>query len=101
MLPRGTGRTLATIVLLFVVADSRAQDRTLTLLRAQPAHEQRIALVIGNNNYSDAPLRNPVNDARAFSAELRQVGFQVMLFENADLEQMFGEIGRASCRERV
>lgn len=43
---------------------------------------QRVALVIGNSSYKDAPLRNPVNDARLMAARLREVGFEVMLVEN-------------------
>ena len=33
--------------------------------------ERRVALVIGNAAYDSAPLRNPVNDARAMAATLR------------------------------
>ncbi|HPH61843.1 MAG TPA: caspase family protein, partial [Candidatus Syntrophosphaera sp.] len=39
--------------------------------------ESRIALVIGNSNYSSSPLKNPVNDARAMDKALRDLGFQV------------------------
>jgi len=41
--------------------------------------EQRVALVIGNNAYKDAPLTNPVNDARAMADALRSAGFTVSL----------------------
>ena len=41
------------------------------------------ALVIGNGNYTSAPLRNPVNDARAISSTLEALGFQVTLLEEA------------------
>lgn len=60
--------------------------------------EKRVALVIGNAAYKEAPLRNPVNDARAMAAQLRRVGFQVIARENARKSQMeaalaeFGEI---------
>ena len=43
----------------------------------------RTALVIGNGNYTSAPLRNPVNDARAISSTLEALGFQVTLLEEA------------------
>ena len=33
----------------------------------------RTALVIGNAGYATAPLRNPVNDARAIVATLREL----------------------------
>ena len=32
--------------------------------------EQRVALVIGNGQYKDSPLPNPVNDARAIAKAL-------------------------------
>lgn len=49
---------------------------------------RRVALVIGNGSYADAPLRNPVNDARAMAAALRELGFEVIARENADLPQL-------------
>ncbi len=45
---------------------------------AAPAGEARIALVIGNGAYKDSPLLNPVNDAKAVSAALRDAGFEVI-----------------------
>ncbi len=50
--------------------------------------ERRVALVIGNGAYKDAPLRNPVHDARDMSRELKKLGFEVILRENASLRQM-------------
>ena len=52
------------------------------------AGEHRIALVIGNGSYRSSPLLNPVNDARAMSEALQEVGFQVVLLENATIRQM-------------
>ena len=48
----------------------------------------RVALVIGNGSYPRALLRNPVNDVRAMSKALRQLGFEVIRLENADREAM-------------
>ena len=40
--------------------------------------ERRVALVIGNANYTKAPdLRNPVNDARAMGKRLKELGFEL------------------------
>jgi uncharacterized caspase-like protein len=57
----------------------------LLTLAAAPAAlaEKRLALVIGNSAYKDTPLLNPVNDARAMSQRLRQLGFDVVMRENA------------------
>lgn len=46
------------------------------------------ALVIGNADYQQGKLANPVNDARAVAATLQQLGFKVTELENADQEQM-------------
>ena len=41
--------------------------------------ERRVALVIGNSAYQNAPkLPNPVNDARAVAALLKNAGFDVV-----------------------
>jgi uncharacterized caspase-like protein len=64
----------------------------LSVLSAVPssAAGERYALVIGNSNYpdADAPLKEPVNDARDFAAELRRDGFDVDLGENLDHSAM-------------
>jgi hypothetical protein len=45
----------------------------------------RIALVVGNSRYKDAPLKNPANDARLMAKNLRKFGFQVL--ERVDMDQ--------------
>ncbi len=50
--------------------------------------EQRLALVIGNSNYKESPLRNPGNDATDMAATLRELGFRVTLLTNANNKQM-------------
>lgn len=50
--------------------------------------EARKALVIGNADYPFAPLRNPVNDARAITDTLRSMGFSVTKREDVDLQGM-------------
>lgn len=49
---------------------------------------RRVALVIGNSEYEDNPLGNPVNDARAMSNALGALGFEVMLYENLSAQRM-------------
>ncbi len=48
------------------------------------AAERRVALVIGNSAYANAPLRNPVNDAQDMAIVLRGLGFQVIHKSNVD-----------------
>ncbi len=59
--------------------------------------EKRIALVIGNADYVNGNnLANPVNDAIAFSAALKELGFNVLTFLNADqktLKKAMDEFG--------
>ena len=58
------------------------------LLAAAPAFaSKKVALVVGNSNYAEAPLRNPVNDARAVARQLRAKGFDVLLRENVTKTQ--------------
>src|ERR1700686_5188387 len=60
-----------------------------------------VALVIGNADYpdADAPLKEPVTDARAFGEELRRRGFDVVVGENMkktamqkSLDDFYGKI---------
>ncbi len=44
--------------------------------------ENRVALVIGNADYLNGPLKNTVNDARAMAKVLESSGFEVILREN-------------------
>ena len=46
--------------------------------------DQRVALVIGNNNYIDAPLRNPVNDATDMANAVKVLDFMVTLKTDAN-----------------
>lgn len=47
-----------------------------------------MALVIGNSNYLQEPLPNPVNDAQAMSRQLRGFGFDVSLLVDGSLQDM-------------
>lgn len=58
------------------------------LLSVQASANNRIALVIGNADYPDMPLKNPRNDAEAMEKTLIQAGFNVVTALDADLETM-------------
>lgn len=60
----------------------------VTLLALAPAHAARLALVIGNAAYTDGPLKNPVNDARAVDQKLATMGFKVQRIENLKRAQI-------------
>jgi len=55
---------------------------------------QRVALVIGNGAYRDAPLHNPPNDARAMAQALKDSGFAVTLQVDTDIQGMLTSIRR-------
>ena len=50
----------------------------------------KVALVIGNAAYTDSPLKNPTNDARAISKRLKDYGFEIIYKEDVKVK----EIGR-------
>jgi hypothetical protein len=51
-------------------------------------NEKRLALIIGNADYTFGSLTNPVNDARAMEETLKRVGFDVMKYENLTQKDM-------------
>ncbi len=72
------------------------------------ATSSRVALVIGNSNYTKLPiLPNPSNDARLMEQTLRKVGFEVVSAIDADRRTIaravrkFGRALRAGDRDTV
>jgi uncharacterized caspase-like protein len=62
----------------------------------------RLALVVGNGHYPDAnaPLTQPINDARALTAALRHEGFDVDIIEDASHDDMTRAIARLKSKVR-
>lgn len=58
-------------------------EGTIKLMRAP-----KVALTIGNSNYSNSPLTNPVNDARAIGTALRNSGFDVTVKLDAPRDEL-------------
>lgn len=78
-------------------AGSYAQtDSTRDLQRVQAdaptqsdvSSADRIALVIGNSDYEEKPLKNPSNDARDIGRVLEQLGFDVIAGSDQSKRQM-------------
>src|SRR5712671_737065 len=63
----------------------------------------RLALVIGNGHYPDAnaPLTQPINDARAITAALRREGFEVDVVEDASRDDISRAVDRLKARIAV
>ena len=64
------------------------------------AQSQRLALVIGNTDYKTEPLRNPVNDSRAISFALRDLGFEVLERENVSQRDLITALQQFSIQAR-
>jgi uncharacterized caspase-like protein len=101
---------LAGMVSLAIGAHAALSLRALGAARAVAAGQTadaakratRIALVIGNGHYPDAnaPLSQPINDARALTAALRRNGFDVDVVEDASKDDMSRAIGRLKSKIR-
>jgi len=64
------------------------------LVAQTQAVERRVALVIGNAKYRDAPLSNPLNDARDMADALRRTGFEVIELIDGTQKEMNRAIAR-------
>jgi uncharacterized caspase-like protein len=83
----------------------RSLDAALSVASEQagPAAKNkpsRVALVIGNGHYPDAnaPLTQPINDARALTSALRRDGFDVDVIEDATKDDMDRAIVRLKAK---
>jgi uncharacterized caspase-like protein len=95
---------LAGMVSLAIGAHAALNKRALDSAKAIAAEQSaaagkkasKIALVIGNGHYPDAnaPLAQPINDARGLTAALRRDGFDVDVVEDASKDDMNRAIGR-------
>ncbi len=100
---------LAGMVSLAIGAHAALNKRALDAANAIASEQnaaarktQRIALVIGNGHYPDAnaPLAQPINDARGLTAALRRNGFDVDVVEDASKDDMNRAIGRLKSKIR-
>lgn len=61
----------------FISKSVDAQDRSV-----------RYALVIGNQNYQKAPLRNSLNDAKSIAESLTELNFEVTLLTDSNYQKL-------------
>lgn len=76
------------ILLLTCVGIAAAGEPQRSAGMAATGGEKRVALVIGNSAYKEAPLKNPVNDARDVASALRKLGFEVIEKTNVSQKEM-------------
>ncbi len=102
---------LVGMVSLAIGAHAALNKRALDAAKAIAAEQNgeaakrasRIALVIGNGHYPDAnaPLTQPINDARALTAALRSNGFDVDVVEDASKDDMSRAVDRLKSKIRA
>ena len=78
---------LAAAVCLLPAGTAPAQ-RGIPVTSTPKDASRRIALVIGNGAYKEAPLRNPANDARDLASALKGMGFEVTQLSDLRQSQM-------------
>jgi len=79
------------VISVFIEADDRAVKITTEALK-----EQRVALVIGNNEYEGvlSKLRNPINDAKSIKDILESRGFDVIFKKDSTKKEMRATLNR-------
>ena len=98
--------TVSLVIGAHAALNKRALDaaRTAAAEQADSAAKRpsRLALVIGNGHYPDAnaPLAQPINDARALTGALRHEGFDVDVIEDASHDDMRRAIARLKSKVR-
>src|SRR6266436_2904487 len=95
---------LAGVVSLAIGAHAALNKRALDAAKAIATEQSdaanrrvsKVALVIGNGHYPDAnaPLAQPINDARALTSALRGNGFDVDVVEDASRDDMNRAVAR-------
>lgn len=86
----------ATFHILPTTTDTASSSLAITTNFEFYKNEKKTALIIGNGNYKNGPLKNAVNDALDMAATLSGKGFKVILKENAsriDMRNAIREFG--------
>ena len=73
-------------------ASLHAQQIPTIEMKEEIVSVKRVALVIGNSAYRNAPLKNPVNDAKLMIETLQGLGFEVIAVLDADWRSMLKAI---------
>jgi len=106
--PLTIAAALVGMVSLAIGAHAALNKRSLDAAKAAEAAQivdaaaktSRLALVIGNGHYPDAnaPLTQPINDARAITAALRREGFAVDVVEDASQHDINRAVDRLKAK---
>jgi uncharacterized caspase-like protein len=84
------------------LAMDAAKAATVEQVDSSASRPSRLALVIGNGHYPDAnaPLMQPINDARALTGALRHEGFDVDVIEDGSHDDMTRAVARLKAKVR-
>ena len=88
---RSFAHALTNLTALATLSLSAQSERALRLQQPvlrRNSQEARVALVIGNGDYEEGPLKNPCRDAQAMKTALEACQFKVTLLENAHKKAM-------------
>ncbi len=75
-------------VVLFISLSQGTEDQSSKAVRRTSPDQKRVALVIGNSDYKDMPLKNPAHDADDIAKALRELGFIVQTKLNVNQQKM-------------
>ena len=74
----------------------------ITVFFTLPAQgADRVVWVIGNNDYEEAPLKNPVNDADAVASKFSAMGYDVVKTKNATSVEMRKDLYKFAHKARA
>jgi len=82
-------KKIITMILFFILFDNFLEASGVQNIIKQEKVKRNIALIIGNNDYSNLPyLKNPLNDARLMREVFKKKGFVILYKENATIKDM-------------
>ena len=82
------------MLIMFLIFNLNANDKELSKVIEIKRSDQRVALIIGNNNYYRglSSLKNPVNDASDMNRTLQNYGFDVIYATNVTEQEFKNKI---------
>jgi hypothetical protein len=93
-------RALGALLVLSLALPAWSQNRGAEFTQREIVARKQVALVIGNSAYGNSPLKNPANDARALTARLQALNYDVVSVFDANrramgraIEQFVGKLG--------
>jgi len=88
-IPVEEGTNTITVKVTNTAGEVTSDARVITMKsKVVTTDQKRLALVIGNGNYTMSPLKNPPNDAKVIAEELKNLGFEVMSYTNLSQNEM-------------